>query len=182
MRKQEIKDHTASSWLTWTHTSTLYVSGRNPTTGKSLICRLMAASWEQKARETPNSLSFQQLSQDKRFLSSPISRGTSSNPEEMLMDSTDQEMSVSPRDQTPRESPLSCFPLNHLGPASTFPPSPDFILGKWQPLPLPPQFLSCNIYNRCVSSLKTTAWEKHRRVISQHSGNLSTGKDNHLLA
>nr|KAF6387743.1 hypothetical protein mMyoMyo1_008181 [Myotis myotis] len=145
----------------------------------------MAASWEPKARETPNSLSFQQLSQDKHFLSTPISRGTSSNPEEMLMDSTDREMSISPRDQTPRESPLSYFPLSHLGPASASPAPPHplhFILGKWQPLPLPPQVLSCNIYNRCVSSLKTTAWEKQRRVISQHSGNLSTGKDNHLLA
>lgn len=143
------------------------MSNRKTKTGKSLIYRLMAASWERKARETPNSLSFYQLSQDKPFLSIPISRGSSSNPEEMLMDSTDGEMSISPRNQTPRESPLSCFPLSHLG--SAFTSGPHFILDKCQPLLLLPLFLSGNIYNRFVSSLKTIASKKQRRVISKFS-------------
>lgn len=44
---------------------------------KGLTWRILAASQEQKARETPSSLSFQPLSQDKHFFSTPISSGTS---------------------------------------------------------------------------------------------------------
>ena len=97
-----------------------------------------------KARETPSSIFFQPLSQNKHFCSPPVRRGTNRNPEAMLRDSTGWESSVRLSDQIPFNSLLATsFPFRPLNSSST---SSCFTFGKWPPLPHPhpPGFLSCN--------------------------------------